>query len=166
MMGTFGFLTFAFSDGGDASRDSNGHWIFSVEQKKQLLSLFSNFKESGPSSFIDCCNKVEKRHLSSDLKALVEEMNLKIAYHYVNGGYRFLVSDGKNLAWFAAIYSEADFRPNDSASGLNTYVYEENQYKVSGFIGSSFLTDYVDENRNLNSEPERIDQLRDFFSNL
>lgn len=166
MMGTFCFTTFYFSDGGNASRDSSGHWTFSTEQKEQLLNLFANFKKNGPSSFMDALTPLSSNYLSPEMSALVKEFGLSVAYQKISGGYRFMVSDGENLAWFAAVYSDADFRPSDNASGLNTYIRDDNKYWISGFLGSSFLTDYVDSSGHLISEPERADQLRNFFVSM
>lgn len=163
VMGTFGFTTFYFSDGGNVSRDSSGHWTFSTEQKEQLLNLLSNFKKSGPSSFVDALSPISSSYLSPEMSALVKEFGLSVAYQEISGGYRFMVSDGENLAWFAAVYSDADFRPSDNASGLNTYKSDANEYRTSGFLSSSFPTDYVDSSGHLVSEPERADQLRSFF---
>ncbi len=162
--GTFAFTSFNFSDGSKVSRDSKGHWTFSTDQKEQLVNMLTNFKKSGPSSFMDVLTPVDSNYLSPEMSTLIRELGLNIAYQKASGGYRFMVSDGENLAWFFAKYSEADFRPSDDAEGLNTYIRNENKYNIAGFYRSSFLTDYVNKSGHLISEPERADQLRSFFS--
>lgn len=161
-MGTFCFTTFYFSDGGNASRDSGGHWTFFAGQKEQLLNLLANFKEGGSSSFMGALPPLSSS-LSPEMSALVSELGLDVAYQKTRGEYRFMVSDGENLAWFAAVYSDADFRPSDNAFGLNTYISGENEYKTSGVLRYAFPIDYVNKSGHLVSEPERADQLRDFF---
>lgn len=61
---------------------------------------------------------------------------------------------------FTAVYSEADLRPSDNASGLSTYDGEK--YNI-GWILFDFPTDYVNSSGNLISELGRIEQLHEFF---
>lgn len=161
------FLGTCYSDKEIDMRDSDGHWVFSNKHKKELINLLDNYKMNGIIAFSNFYSDGSS-YLDGELKELVDELGLivkvtKSSDFEMEYNFYFFGTNGK-LAWFPATYSEADIRPSERAFSFNGW----NNGEISGVaIGRhEFKIDYVDQNNKLNIEPERLEQLKKFFSDL
>lgn len=163
------YLSAVYNDKMSDTRDSDGHWNFSDKHKKELIHLLSEYKSKGIIAFSNLYSDANG-YLDGELKTVVEDLGLVVRYqkYELNDrqmyNFYFFDNNGRS-AWFPAVYSEGDFRPNEQAYTLNkwengegdaTYAYFSFQY--------DFAIDYVDKDHILNTEPERNRQIYDFFS--
>lgn len=169
----FSFFTTSFEDGSHVSRDHDGHWHFTGEQKKELCRLLSGFKNNGPSSLLNRLTVLDKNKLTTEMRQLSEAAGLKFAYkkfkQKINNRdvYMIMTSNGDKVAYFWAIYSNADFRPSEESTELGTYA--DGEYVVSipdfsrAFSKYHYPTDYINGSGNLISDHGRVVELGEFF---
>jgi hypothetical protein len=158
-LGVFAVIAVPYSDNMSDSRDSAGHWTISALHKKELLELLQGYADEGIFAFR---NRLKSTTLN-DFKELADTYNLDIRYNKLGDAYNYyFFSPSGKLAYFYAVYSEADFPPNEKASRLQKWTDADGQDIGVGNnnFGCDFVRGGVTE---LKTTPERIEQLREFF---
>lgn len=167
------FFMTSFEDGSHVSRDQDGHWLFTGEQKKELCRLLSGFKNNGPSSLLNRLTVLDENKLTTEMRQLSEAAGLKFAYRKLKQKinnrdvYMIMTSNGDKVAYFWAIYSNADFRPSEDSTELGTYA--DGKYDASSpifvrtFSKYHYPTDYINGSGDLVSDHGRVVELGEFY---
>jgi hypothetical protein len=158
-MGVFAVIGVPYSDNTSDFRNGEGHWTFSALHKKELLDLLRAYADEGIFAFR---NQLKSTTLN-DFKELADMYNLDIRYNKLGDAYNYyFFSPSGKLAYFYATYSEADFPPNEKASRLQKWTDADGQDIGVGNnnFGCEIVRGSVTE---LETTPERIEQLREFF---
>ncbi|MBQ8123836.1 MAG: hypothetical protein IJ170_11140 [Ruminococcus sp.] len=152
--------TISFYDDKCAAYTVNGKWILSSVQKKQMCELLTGFKNKGVVGF--CGNNSAEEFLSGDYEQLMKTYGLQAEYVKIDGCYLFYINNGTDRV---ARIGAQDHKSSDKAELLATW--NDSTGKVdhgSLFKRENFEYDYVSSDNKLVSSPERIEQLRAFFS--